>query len=156
MTGIFNQSLQKKSPAEWALRYVWNEPGVTSVLSGMNSMEQLQENLHAAREAKSESLSRDEQRMFAILRSAMEAKIKADCTACRYCMPCNSGVDIPDVLAALNSAAMWNDPNPWMTGYTSITGKAGMCSECRDCESVCPQGLEISGFMKEAVSLFKE
>jgi predicted aldo/keto reductase-like oxidoreductase len=92
--------------------------------------------------------------MFDSLRNVMSARIKADCTECRYCMPCESGVDIPDVLAALNHAAIWNDHNPWVTGYSIINGKAGKCTECKDCESVCPQGLPVSAFMKEAVSLF--
>ena len=71
-------------------------------------------------------------------------------------MPCASGVDIPEVLAALNSAAVWDDPNPWLTGYILINGKAGKCTECKECEEVCPQGLPISSLMKEAVSLFRE
>jgi hypothetical protein len=70
-------------------------------------------------------------------------------------MPCASGVDIPEVLAALNNAAIWNDPNPWVTGYVRINGKAGKCTECKECEEVCPQELPISKLMKEAVSLFK-
>jgi predicted aldo/keto reductase-like oxidoreductase len=71
-------------------------------------------------------------------------------------MPCESGVDIPDVLVALNNAAIWNESNPWLTGYTRITGKAGKCTECKECEEVCPQGLPISTFMKEAKALFRE
>jgi hypothetical protein len=71
-------------------------------------------------------------------------------------MPCTSGVNIPDVLAAVNNAAIWNDPNPWMTGYTQVRGKAGKCTECKECEEVCPQELPISTLMKEAVSLFRE
>lgn len=156
ITAVFNSSPVKKSPAEWALRYVWNEPGVTSLLSGMNSMEQLQENIEAACAGVANSLERNDMLMFDKVRAGLSARIKADCTNCRYCMPCTSGVDIPHVLAALNSASIWNDPNPWMTGYTSINGKAGKCSGCKDCESVCPQGLEISGLMKEAVALFHE
>ena len=94
--------------------------------------------------------------MFDALRNVMNAKIKADCTECRYCMPCESGVDIPDVLAALNHAVIWNDHNPWAAGYSIINGKAGKCTECKDCESVCPQGLPVSALMKEAVALFGE
>lgn len=156
IASIFNASEVKRSPAEWALRYVWNEIGVTSLLSGMNSMEQLQENIETACQGTANSLSSAEILMFDKVRAALSAGIKADCTNCRYCMPCASGVDIPDVMAALNSASIWNDPNPWMTGYAIISGKAGKCSECKDCETVCPQGLEISGFMKEAVALFHE
>ena len=156
MISVFNASPIKKSPAEWALRFVWNEAGVSSLLSGMNSMEQVIENIGIANDGIPNSLGKDELLMFDSLRIAMSARIKADCTDCRYCMPCASGVDIPDVLAALNNAAIWNDSNPWLTGYTPINGKAGKCTECKECEKVCPQELPISTFMKEAVSLFKE
>ena len=156
MKAVLNTSAIKRSPAEWALRFVWNEAGVSSLLSGMNSMEQVTENIKVADDGIQNSLSTDELLMFDTLRKAMGARIKADCTACRYCMPCTSGVNIPDVLAAVNNAAIWNDPNPWMTGYTQVRGKAGKCTECKECEEVCPQELPISTLMKEAVSLFRE
>ena len=156
MISVLNESAIKRSPAEWALRFVWNETGVSSLLSGMNSMEQVVENIRVANDGIADSLSKDELLMFGKLRNAMGVRIKADCTECRYCMPCTSGVDIPDVLAALNNAAVWNDPNPWVTGYVLINGKAGKCTECKECEEVCPQELPISTFMKEAVSIFRE
>ena len=156
MMSVFNASGIKRSPAEWALRYVWNETGVSSLLSGMNSMEQLMENIRIADEGLPNSLDRDEILIFDALRNAMGSRIKADCTECRYCMPCASGVDIPGVLASLNNAAIWSDSNPWLTGYVQIGGKAGKCTECRECEEVCPQELPISTLMKEAVALFRE
>jgi predicted aldo/keto reductase-like oxidoreductase len=156
MTAVMDASPVKRSPSEWALRYVWNEPGVTSVLSGMNSMEQVQENLRIAGEVTVNSLNKDELAMFDKMRGVMDARRKADCTGCRYCMPCAFGVAIPDVLSALNRFAMWNDPNSWTTGYMRIEGKAGLCTDCKACEEICPQNLKISSFMKEAVSVFKE
>lgn len=156
MMSVFNASAIKRSPAEWALRFVWNESGISSLLSGMNSMEQVVENIKVANDGIPNSLRKEEILMFDKLRNAMDTRIKADCTDCKYCMPCASGVDIPDVLAALNSSAVWNDSNPWLTGYISINGKAGKCTECKECEEVCPQELPISTLMKEAVSLFRE
>ena len=155
MMSVFETFPVKMSPAEWALRFVWNEKGVSSVLSGMNSMEQVVENIRTAEKGVTGSLTKDDLLIFDKLRKSLSSKIKADCTECRYCMPCASGVDIPDVLASLNNASIWNDPNPWLTGYVSIKGKAGKCTECRDCEGICPQGLPISSLMKEAVTLFK-
>jgi uncharacterized protein len=154
MEGVFESVSVKRTPAEWALRFVWNEPGVAAALSGMNSMEQVVENLRIAEEGLPGSLSREELSVYPLLRTSIEARIKADCTSCRYCMPCSSGVEIPEVLAALNNFAMWNDSNPWVTGYVRISGKAGKCTECRECEEICPQGLDISDFMKEAVTVF--
>jgi len=156
MAAIYDECSIKRSPAEWALRFVWNEAGVTSLLSGMNSMEQVIENIKVADSGTPDSLGKDELLMFEKMRNAMGGKIKADCTECRYCMPCASGVDIPDVLAALNKAVMWNDPNPWMSGYSIIKGKADKCIECKECEQVCPQELPISTFIKEAAVLFRE
>jgi predicted aldo/keto reductase-like oxidoreductase len=152
MTSFFNASAIKRSPAEWALRFVWNEAGVSSLLSGMNCMEQVVENIRAADNGLANSLNKEELLMFDKLRSAMETRRKADCTACRYCMPCLSGVDIPGVLAALNTAAIWND----LTGYVRADGKASKCTECKACERICPQEIPISSLMKEAVSVFKE
>jgi uncharacterized protein len=156
MMSVFSESGIKQSPAELALRFVWNDKNVSSLLSGMNRMEQVEENIRVAGSGLSDSLNRDELLMIEKLRNAMGKRIKADCTECRYCMPCSSGVEIPEVLAALNNAAVWDDANAWLTGYTNIKGKAGKCTECRDCEEICPQGLPVSSLMKEAVSLFRE
>lgn len=155
MMAVFDESGTKRSPAEWAFRFAWNDSGVSSVLSGMNSMEQVEENIRIAEKGTPDSLDNEDRLMYDKLRNAMGAKAKADCTSCRYCMPCKSGVDIPDVLAALNNAAMWNDPNPWLTGYITVSGKAGKCTECKECEEACPQELHVSSLMKEAVALFK-
>jgi uncharacterized protein len=156
MLSVFNNFEIKRSPAEWALRFVWNEAGVSSVLSGMNSMEQVEENLRIANEGITGSLSSNEELIYDQLRKAMSSRKKIDCTECRYCMPCSSGVDIPDVLGAMNNAAIWNDSNAWLTGYARVNGKAGKCTDCKDCEKVCPQQLPIPALMKEAVALFKE
>jgi predicted aldo/keto reductase-like oxidoreductase len=126
------------------------------LLSGMNSMEQLAENLVVASEACADTLTDVELAVYDRVRETMRARVKADCTACRYCMPCASGVDIPGVLASLNSAAIWNDPNPWMTGYTRVEGKAGLCTSCAACEEVCPQGLPVAALMADAQGVFGE
>ena len=84
----------------------------------------------------------------------MAARIKADCTACGYCQPCPSGVEIPKVIASVNAAAVWDDANQWMAGYTQVKGVASQCTECGQCEEICPQGLPIRELMTEAVTLF--
>jgi len=154
MQQVFDERPEGWSPAEWALRYVWNQPGVSLLLSGMNAMEQVVENLRVADEAKPGALTPDELAVYDRAVVALRSRIKADCTACRYCMPCASGVDIPGVLAALNNAAMWGDANPWLTGYLRVEGKAELCTACGACETACPQGLEIPNFMAEAVQTF--
>ncbi|PKQ15587.1 MAG: aldo/keto reductase [Actinobacteria bacterium HGW-Actinobacteria-7] len=153
---IFANRPEPWTPAEWALRYVFNEPGVSLVLSGMNTLEQVVQNIAVAETAVANSLTAEQLAVFSAAHTALDSRVKADCTACRYCMPCPSGVDIPDVLAALNAAARWDDPNPWLTGYTRVSGKASLCTECGQCEDVCPQGLPIRELMADAASTFKE
>jgi predicted aldo/keto reductase-like oxidoreductase len=141
MSAVYETSSVRRSPAEWALRYVWNEPGVSLLLSGMNSMDQLEENLRLADEGLPNSLSAEELATIARARTAMEARTRVDCTACNYCQPCPAAVDIPACFAALNAGAMWDDYNPWLTGYTQVRAKASACTECGQCEDICPQGL---------------
>jgi predicted aldo/keto reductase-like oxidoreductase len=151
---VFDEAPTEHTPADWALRYVWNEPGVSLALSGMSTMEQVVENLAVADQGVAGSLTEEELARFDRVRDIMRARIKADCTACRYCQPCPSGVDIPGVLASLNAATVWGDANPWLTGYTQVKGGASLCTECGQCEDMCPQGLPIRDLMKEAAALF--
>jgi hypothetical protein len=155
MAAVLDSAHHGWSPVESALRFVWNEPGVSLLLSGMNTMEQVMENVEIADRAIAGSLTEADMAVYAEARRVMAAKIKADCTACRYCMPCPSGVDIPGVMAALNAASMWGDPNPWMCGYVTLQGKASLCTECEQCLEMCPQGLQIPELMAEAVATFE-
>jgi uncharacterized protein len=156
MQAVLAEREEGWSPAEWALRYVLNDAGVSMVLSGMNEIEQVVENLRVAGTAVPDSLTDDQLGVLGRARDALQSRLKADCSACRYCMPCANGIDIPEVLAALNNAAMWSDANPWLTGYTAVKGKAGLCSACRQCEEICPQGLPISQLMADAAAAFGE
>ena len=151
---IFDEADPTRSPADWALRYVWNEPGVSLALSGMNTLDQVIANVAAAQHGVAGSLTAEELAVYDRVCAAMRARHTVDCTACRYCMPCESGVDIPGVLAALNAAATWGDPNPWLCGYTSLKGKADLCTKCGTCETLCPQSLPIMDLLEQATALF--
>ncbi len=151
---VFDRATVKRSPAEWALRYVWNEPGVSLALSGMSTMEQVEDNLRIAALGEADSLAPQDVALYDEVAVAMRARMKADCTACSYCQPCPAGVEIPRVLASLNTAAMWGDANQWNAGYTNVKGGASLCTECGQCEDICPQGLPIRDLMKEAAELF--
>lgn len=154
MQAVFDARPEGWSPAEWALRYVWNEPGVSLLLSGMNAPGQLAENLRVADAAGADALSADELAVYDAAREAMRAHMRADCSSCRYCQPCPSGVAIPELLAALNAAAMWETTDPWLTGYSRIEGKPDACTECGQCEEMCPQGLPIRALLKETARTF--
>lgn len=151
---ILDEGNEGRSPAEWALRYVWNQPGVSLALSGMSTMEQVTENVRIASDAHAGALTADDLGRLERARDAIRSRIKADCTACQYCQPCPMGVEIPRVLSSLNASAMWDDANQWLAGYTNVKGGASLCSECGQCEEICPQGLPIRDLMKEAAALF--
>ena len=154
LKAIFDQRPERWSPAEWALRYVWNEPGVSLLLSGMNDAGQVAENLRVADHASANALTPEQITVYGAAQAALRSRIKADCTACRYCQPCPEGVQIPELLAALNAASMWNTRDPWSTGFTRIAGKPGACIECGKCEEICPQGLSIRELLKETARTF--
>jgi predicted aldo/keto reductase-like oxidoreductase len=154
MKNVFDSRPEGWSPAEWALRYVLNEPGTNILLSGMNSAEQLAENLRVCDEARAGALTADQLAVFDRAKTALNSMIKADCTACRYCQPCKQGVEIPEILAALNASAMWNTKDGWMTGYSRIAGKPNLCTDCGDCEEICPQKLPIRQLLKDTAAVF--
>ena len=154
MKAVFDNRTEGWSPAEWALRYVWNEPGVSLLLSGMNEPSQLEENLRVAEAAGPDQLTSEQQAVYEAARNAMRARMKADCSACRYCQPCPQGVQIPELLAALNSASIWNTKDPMFTGYIRITGKPEACTECGQCEGMCPQTLPIRKLLKDVSATF--
>ena len=143
------------SAAEWALRWLWDQPEVTCVLSGMNSLEMLDENCRIASEVKAGAFTDHEAEVLRAVKADIEAKVKAPCTGCGYCMPCPKGVDIPGTFRCYNS--MYTE-NAW-TGrreYWQVVSLrrepafATQCVECGACEQNCPQHLPIRSLLKQA------
>ncbi len=93
----FEKTTPKRSPAEWVLRWVSNRPEVTVILSGMNEIEQVEENVQITCETKADSLTKEELEVFEQVKQEINKKIKVPCTGCAYCMPCPQGMDIQDV-----------------------------------------------------------
>lgn len=149
---IWNQSSIKRTPAEWALRWVWNHPEVSVVLSGMNTPEQIEENLNTASEAMPNSLPPSELRLFEEVQKSYRLMTQIDCTACGYCQPCPSGVDIPGNFALYNEAHMYDElaTSRFAYGqfYTPET-RASACTECGQCEEACPQTLSIRTYLRD-------
>ena len=143
------------TPAQWALRWLWNQPEVTCVLSGMNSMDMLQENIQTASTCAVGELGAEEDAMFAKVIAAINAKMKVGCTGCGYCMPCPKGVDIPGTFAAYNR--MYSDGKFvgfkeyfMCTAARKDSTAASNCIGCGKCEQHCPQHIEIRKALKEA------
>lgn len=154
---LWENARPKRSVAEWALRWVWNHPEVTLLLSGMNTEDQLQENVRIASEVSENSLSQDELNLFVKARQILSEKMKVNCTACGYCMPCPSGVNIPTCFDAYNQKFIegrFGAMGKYMMN-TGATGKnpsyASLCIHCKQCESHCPQSIPISDKMRDVV-----
>lgn len=140
----FHKLDRDASAASWALRYVGSKNNVKVVLSGMTSMDQLEDNLKTFGDFK--PLSEDEAQAVSDVADALHKRVFNGCTGCRYCMPCPNGVDIPANFAVWNNYGIYNN-----TGHTAWKWnndfpeekKAKNCLGCGMCESVCPQGLSI-------------
>lgn len=154
---IFAAAPVPGSPAAWSLRWVWDHPEVTTVLSGMNAPVQLAENLATAAEGLPGSLSPEEHEAVRKSRNAFRKKIRVPCTACRYCMPCPAGVNIPECLARLNDIALFGDRDHAAFFYRHVLGDRGyasLCAECGACEEICPQGIRVIDCLHEVADLF--
>ena len=145
----------KWTAAEWALRWLWDQPGVTCILSGMNSSEMVEENCRIASEATAGSFTEKEQDTIEALRSLIRENVKIGCTGCRYCMPCPKGVDIPGLFQCYNKIYTENKAEArhefaQVIGLRKEPAFADQCVECGKCESHCPQHLEIRKLIKVA------
>jgi hypothetical protein len=151
---IWARAAAKRSPAEWALRWLWNQPDVVMALSGMNAPSQLDENIAAAESACAGGLSEQELSLFADVRDVFRAKMKVDCTTCGYCLPCPTGVAIPDVFSNYNTSAMFDARQPAAFVYRMFVmgqgGGADQCARCGECEPRCPQQIPIQDKLEEA------
>ncbi len=152
----------KRSHAEWALRWVWNHPEVSTLLSGMTEPWHVDENLKIADEAAPDSLTEDELNRIEKVKEVFKTKQKVPCTQCRYCMPCPEGVDIPGNLAAYNEYFLFDtDGHRYMAKicYNMVLGadaKADKCTACGQCLEHCPQQIQIPDELEIAKEVLGE
>jgi predicted aldo/keto reductase-like oxidoreductase len=156
---IWDTAPKKRSPAAWALQWLWNQPEVSVVLSGMSTMQQVEENVASAGASGVGALTEEEVALVDRVREAYQELCLIPCTGCGYCMPCPNGVDIPHNFKLYNDGAMYERENPtkmrsWyrhmLEGYDGewlIKGRADACIQCRECEDKCPQSIPISKWM---------
>ncbi len=143
---IWDSAKPKRSPAEWALRWVWNHPEVSTALSGMSAMDQVKENISLADDGKPHSLSKKELSIIDRVRKTYKRMLKVDCTGCAYCMPCKAGVNIPANLSIYNDKFLFGDLEYNVLRYNKLMlpeQRASNCAECGECEKRCPQHLKI-------------
>ena len=142
----------KRSPVEWAFRWLCDHPEVATVLSGCNELFQVEENLKIFDTVEPGIMTAEEKQLIDDVRNAYNARTKIGCTGCRYCMPCPNGVDIPASFAAWNRAFMYGDlgPDNWDYRRLKMSGNSPeQCVECGACEAQCPQYLPIIESLKK-------
>lgn len=152
---IFENYKIKYTPAQWAFRWLWNQPEVTVVLSGMNTDEMVKDNIETASSAKVGDLGADEQAMLQDVVKAINEKTKVGCTGCGYCMSCPKKVDIPATFSAYNRIYSENKFTAlkeyfMCTALRTDSTAASNCIGCGKCEKHCPQGIEIRKELKNA------
>lgn len=155
----FRATVPDRSPVDWALRWVWNHPEVSVVLSGMSTLDQVRDNLKIARNARANALSETELATIDAARKIIRDRTAVACTACNYCQPCEQGVAIPKIFALMNDYHLFDTEEArrvakLMYGFhLSEEERANHCIQCGECESHCPQGLPIIEKLEEAHAL---
>lgn len=138
------------TPASFALRWVGSLPGVKVILSGMSSMEQVEDNLGTFADFK--PLSEQEQSTIRQVTEILRSRVQNGCTGCRYCMPCPAGVDIPGCFAAWNTYHMYQNYHSVSWNWEMVLGDAHQpknCVQCGKCEAQCPQKIAIREDLKK-------
>ncbi|MBA3037172.1 MAG: aldo/keto reductase [Desulfobacterium sp.] len=159
IAAIWKEAKQPRTPAEWALRWVWNHPEVTVVLSGMNEESHIEENLAIADKALPNSLTKDELDLIDRAAHTYVDIMKINCTGCGYCLPCPSDVSIPICFETYNDLHMFGnaDEAPFIYAVrncgiaTGQPGYASQCVQCDECLEKCPQQINIPEFLEKVV-----
>lgn len=172
---VLERSKVKRTMADWALQFLWNQPEVSVVLSGMSTMQQVIENVESASNSGINILTNEELKVISNLREAYKKIDLIFCTSCRYCMPCPNGVTIPSVLMYVNEIAYWGEKHrSRITNFYNrmmktqedierlkaegeeVEGAATLCIQCGECLDKCPQQIDIPDLMEKAVKIFEE
>ncbi len=149
---LWDDAPVKRSQADWALQWLWNQPEVSLVLSGMSTMEQVEQNLDSADRSSVAAMSPEELAIVDRVREAYRGLSPIPCTDCRYCMPCPSGVAIPRIFSTYNDSVMYDQPERGKTSYNRFMKpeeRADNCVECGQCEAACPQQIKIIDWLKK-------
>ena len=146
----------QRSPARWALDWLWNQPEVTVVLSGMSTMQQVEENLAFADASCIGTFTPEEEALVAEARHKYQERIAIPCTRCGYCMPCPTGLDIPVNFELFNYAKAFDDRPSAQFRYKAFLTEAqrsSSCINCGICEPLCPQNIPIADWMPKVAAL---
>ncbi len=155
---VIDEATIKRTPVEWAFRWLADLPEVAVVLSGVNTMEQLVENIEIFDKAYPDSMTAEDQDTISKMTDAFRQRIFVGCTKCNYCMPCPQNVDIPTIFEYYNDMGMYESKNECRSFYRYEIAKNGRdaskCVECALCEEKCPQKIPIIQKLKDAHKAF--
>jgi predicted aldo/keto reductase-like oxidoreductase len=154
---VFREADAERTEAEWAFRWVWDHPEVSTVLSGMNAEAQVEENLRLAETVSDKGCNGEDRNTLGKVSGIIRRLQRVDCTACGYCLPCPEGVNIPRNFSLINDHHMLSDPSA-KTRYFGFLGekeRASACVECGQCEEQCPQQIPIIAELTHVVETFE-
>lgn len=144
---------KEKKPVEWALDFLWDQPEVSLLLSGMSTRQQVADNLTYADRSCISMLSESEKAVYPRAKEVFDTMALVKCTKCGYCMPCPAGIDIPGTFAIYNSTVT-NGKDQAKQAYDALVTKADACLKCLRCEHACPQHIGVSAMMMEIDETF--
>lgn len=144
-----------KSPVEYALDFLWDQPEVSLLLSGMSDEKQVNENLEYAGRSRVGMVSEEERAVYKEAKRVFDSMALVGCTGCRYCMPCPFGLDIPKIFSLYNMTAAHREKEA-KEAYAALEKKASDCRACHHCEKECPQMIKVSAVMTEAAKALGE
>jgi uncharacterized protein len=147
---LWDSAAQKRKPTDWALQWLWNQPEVSLVLSGMSTLEQVEENIQSASVSGVGVLNSAEIELITRVRDVVTSLSPIPCTSCEYCLPCSNGVNIPRNFDVYNRVAMYDIMDDCRNEYKRWIPddqKAAACIQCDECLSKCPQQIAISTWL---------
>jgi hypothetical protein len=153
---MWDTAEEKRTPVEWAFQYLWNMEEVDVVLSGMNSLEQVKQNIDIASRTEVNSISANDLELIKEVAWEYKQRKGNDCTGCEYCMPCPHGIDVASCFREYNVGKMLNNPVASAFHYFALPPKAraDKCLHCDDCLNHCPQMIHISEDLKKVDEFF--
>jgi hypothetical protein len=153
---ILDKSNNDRNAVQWSLQWLWDQKEVSVVLSGMSTLEQIEENINFANNADQNSLSDKETELINKARKKFLDIFPVACTGCNYCVPCPQGVAIPNIFSLYNEAKIYDKYETNKKRYFNMGEKsrADNCVECGQCEKACPQNLDIIEYLKDVTSYF--
>jgi predicted aldo/keto reductase-like oxidoreductase len=155
---LWNTAPRQRTPADWALQWVWNHPEVSLALSGMSAMEQVEQNVASAGQSGPGTLTDEDLALIGRVRDKYRELVPIPCTQCEYCLPCPNGVNIPRIFEIYNEAVMYNEYRSARMLYSWLKEeeRANLCEQCGQCEELCPQGISVAEWLEKAHQLLSE